>query len=813
MEQAIFLRSYLKQALALFTVFSVLLLTACGGDDGATGPAGDNGVQGPAGPPGQPGPSVGTINADTLTLEVTGVVIDTTPVVNFKATNERGEAYSGIGDTDLRFNIVKLIPALNGEPSHWQNYIVGTRSGGMQGSQERNRSGSTWGSLANHGDGTYTYTFGTDITAVDCPDPCTDFAGHPLDLSYQPSLTHRISIQQSNRDIPLVNKVHDFVPAGGDVVQMREIVQTENCNQCHDKITVHGTRFEAQLCTTCHNPGTWNGNDNYSADLGPMIHKIHAGEHLPSVVAGADLMIGGHDFSDVVYPQDIRNCSKCHDGNISATPQGGAWMTPSLVACGSCHDDIDFNVDGSVTAGGHSGGVVTDSSECSTCHAANRVAGSVADSHIIPDKAARAFFQFNILEICGSPVDMDPVCPPGTSPTLTLSVTDPTGAETHTYGSAYNIKAAGLDPEFSASGASFNMLVAWNTQDYTNNEGSGSRPSRTDSINLRTSTAVTDNLDGTFTVDGAVEGIVVPASATGSGAIALEGHPRSADKEGDFTINVPVNSEVSYFAITDANPKPRRQVVDVPSKCDRCHDVLNVHGSNRNNNGQLCVMCHNPSATDVSRRPKDANGIPDMMATLDGKAEESIDFKRLIHGIHAGAKSTYDGDEAHGFRENGYVAYGYGNSEHDYSHVRFPGVLSKCDTCHLEDTYTLADRSDDGGANWEMPSLFGILGSSVNTHPNAAPDGSDFNMLLADQSDDWKFSPTVSVCSSCHDGQLAKQHMQDNNGIFGGMGSEQLVQEASLESCSVCHGPGRIADVKFVHDEAFADFWGEVIPN
>jgi OmcA/MtrC family decaheme c-type cytochrome len=271
-------------------------------------------------------------------------------------------------------------------------------------------------------------------------------------------------------------------------------------------------------------------------------------------------------------------------------------------------------------------------------------------------------------------------------------------------------------------------------------------------------------------------------------------------------VRVAVNSEVEYFAITDSTPQARRQIVDVPTKCDRCHDVLAVHGNNRNNNGQLCVLCHNPSNTDVSQRPKDGvTGLP-TTATLDGKTEESIDFKRLIHGIHAGASS------AHGFRENGIVVYGYGGYSHDFSDVRFPGVLSKCETCHLPDTYTLADRSADDGGNWDLPAMNGIKGSTVDSYPTAAADGSDFAAKLADQAEDYKYSPIASVCSACHDSDLSMAHMTQNGALAGGVGSEQMAQEGNIEGCPVCHGPGKIADVKLVHDEAFANFLGEFIP-
>jgi len=806
------LRANTSSFLGKIVVSTVLMFALAGcGSDGDTGPQGPEGPQGPAGPPSGPP------TATTLNIVVDSVTVSSPPVVEFTVTNENGYAYPGLTGSDLRFNMAKLIPSVDGNPSQWQNYIVRTSGGATQGSQERQRSGYPFGTLEDHGNGTYTYTFATDVTNAPCAAPCQDADGNALDVSYQPGETHRLSIQQANSSLPPVNAIYDFVPSGGAVSTMREIVKTDNCNQCHDKITAHGSRFEMQLCVTCHNPGSSAGET--TVDFKVMVHKIHRGENLPSVENGGSYAIGSHDFSDIVFPQDIRNCTKCHDGSDPDTPQGNAWQTPNIQACGSCHDDIDFSKDGSgnppVDPDGHPGGIVSDNGECVTCHAENRVAGSVEESHTIPGKVARAYFQFNILEVCGKAVDANPVCAPGSNPTLKFSVTDPTGATTHQYGNKYNVRSNSTDEEFSSSTSSLNALVAWDTRDYTNEGGTGALPARAASVNLRTSTAVTDNMDGTFMLNGAAENpaVAIPANATGSGAIALEGHPAYDDGSGAYTVRVPVNSEVSYFAITDSSPKPRRQVVDVPTKCDRCHDVLNVHGANRNNNGQLCVMCHNPSNTDVSRRPKDAvTGLPDLAAALDGKKEESIDFKRLIHGIHAASSSNFDGTNAHGFRETGLVVYGYGGGVNDYSHIRFPGVLSKCETCHLPDTYTLADRSASGGGNWQLPALNGIRGSTVDSSPTAAPDGSDFNAKLADQAEDWKYSPTASACSACHDGTLPREHMRDNGAIFGGAGSEQIMQETNVESCATCHGPGRLADVKLVHDEAFASFLGEFIP-
>ena len=58
-------------------------------------------------------------------------------------------------------------------------------------------------------------------------------------------------------------------------------------------------------------------------------------------------------------------------------------------------------------------------------------------------------------------------------------------------------------------------------------------------------------------------------------------------------------------------------------------------------------------------------------------------------------------------------------------------------------------------------------------------------------------TPTAAVCSSCHDGALARAHME----AMGGAEFEvdQATIAASFETCSVCHGPGKIADLNEVH--------------
>ena len=89
-----------------------------------------------------------------------------------------------------------------------------------------------------------------------------------------------------------MNFTHDFVPAGGPVTSTREIVDVNNCNQCHGKLTAHGSRFETKYCVMCHNPDLNDANGN-SVDLKVFIHKIHYSSNLPSVRAGVPYVLAG----------------------------------------------------------------------------------------------------------------------------------------------------------------------------------------------------------------------------------------------------------------------------------------------------------------------------------------------------------------------------------------------------------------------------------------------------------------------------------------------------------------------------------------
>ncbi|MGD8841122.1 MAG: OmcA/MtrC family decaheme c-type cytochrome, partial [Gammaproteobacteria bacterium] len=497
------LRKYLPTIVVI-----ALFLAGCGGDDGKDGKDGTDGSWYAIVP---------VSSAERLDIKIEKVTVSSPPVVTFKVTDGNGLSVAGVTTSQVRFNIARLEPSSMGNPSYWVNYLG-------PGATER-----VADNLEELEDGRYQYTFSKDITK---------------DPNYDPTLTHRVAMQIS--DFPPANPVFDFRPDGKAVTTKREIVEIDSCNSCHNELALHGGgRVDTKYCVTCHNPGTIDPDTGNTVDFKVLVHKIHYGEELPSVNGSTTPFIpatpyqiigyGGsvHDYSTVVFPQDIRNCTKCHEAS-AATPQGDNWKTrPSVEACGSCHDDIYFGAaaEPPLRMVAHPGGP-TSNAFCVNCHVdGGNEEWKVVNAHRNSLKDAEGKFQYNILKVCGTDPDVaDPDCDGGggaVTPTVEFSVTDPTNAE-HGYAgnNRYDIKN---DPEFGGA-ASLNILTAWDSSDYTNVDGDGTRPARANSYSLGDlKTNATDDTTGIFTIT--LDPL--PVSVTGgSGGIAMEGHPLGESEPG-----------------------------------------------------------------------------------------------------------------------------------------------------------------------------------------------------------------------------------------------------------------------------------------
>ncbi len=60
-------------------------------------------------------------------------------------------------------------------------------------------------------------------------------------------------------------------------------------------------------------------------------------------------------------------------------------------------------------------------------------------------------------------------------------------------------------------------------------------------------------------------------------------------------------------------------------------------------------------------------------------------------------------------------------------------------------------------------------------------------------------SPTVTVCSACHDTADAISHFKINGAAFYQPRSAAIT--GTNETCLICHGTGRIADIQVMHSK------------
>jgi OmcA/MtrC family decaheme c-type cytochrome len=638
------------------------------------------------------------------------------------------------------------------------------------------------GTLVDKKDGSYEYTFTIDLTAA--KDPVTQAA-----ITYEPGATHRVVLQSSGRvgdvALPMLNAVKDFRPDGASMVERREIVQNASCNECHGDLVLHGSRYEVEYCATCHNTGTQYAGAPQPGwlDFSFMAHAIH-GAAAREENGASEYAVGSHRYGEVGLPMAVNHCTKCHDES-DATPQGGNWrLVPNKNSCAGCHEGPDF--DAHVAA--------QDNSQCMTCHgpaSALRFCGpedngscSIAAVHgtdnptehntqmqaelydiqyeikgLTVDSANRAVITFRVLKN-GAPLD------------LQTGLADLTGGPSFLM--AWALPQDGVMP------------AEWN-----NKGRAAAQPPTVAVAGLR------DGSAGSL-VGPDAEGFYV---ATTNATFPVGSQMRSVALQGYWSqTGVPGRSAavarhtISKFA-TAAGDTQRRAVVD-SAKCASCHEWFEGHGGNRVYEVQVCAMCHNPNlstsgrATDpgvVSNRTLaerlGAAGVAGLNAAGFDAAnpmtwpEESNNLREMIHSIHA----------SHARNQHFQFVRDRGNSGvfyYDFSHVTYPGILNRCDTCHTPDGYSTAIPENALAGTWKVPGVTGDRAGIVAAR-NAVPNVED---LVT--------TPTAAACGSCHDGTQALNHMRLTGALIA---VPRSMLPANAESCNVCHGEGRLADVAEVH--------------
>src|SRR5262249_33497006 len=170
--------------------------------------------------------------------------------------------------------------------------------------------------------------------------------------------------------------IQDFKLGADAPIKPRQMISNAACNSCHVETALHGTsRRDPEVCSVCHTDGaqdriaggvgractvdtqcpgfaagwescqsgscvmTADPTPNTTIKLSTMVHKIHFARLLEGyaesgpgrlVLPGQLAYVGFQnnviDFSEVLFPQDIRNCTKCHadsGATCSTTAQCG----------------------------------------------------------------------------------------------------------------------------------------------------------------------------------------------------------------------------------------------------------------------------------------------------------------------------------------------------------------------------------------------------------------------------------------------------------------------------------------------------------
>ena len=644
-----------------------------------------------------------------------------------------------------------------------------------------------------------------------------------------------------------VNVIYDFIPATGKPAtaadMRRELVVTANCNECHGKLgnipgsaqAFHGgARYDPNYCVVCHtdqrkygrtnststasvfpaltktvnattgavsySPSTYVADGVTVGDFPVLIHKIHNGKELVKTNYNYANVL----FSDIGYSMlggGQKMCSKCHKN----AAQAENWnAVPTRLACGACHDGINWATGkgstladkaaatavGAVLAtSGHVGGAQSGDATCALCHNAASIKTYHMTENVTPhNPTVEAGLKNFTYEIDSASVN-------STTNVVTVKFKISADGAPVTFVPA----AATVTNPLSGftGGPSFLLPYAMSQDgvttpvDYNNLGRTNAQPASVSIANLlSTGKAATvgtlsgPDASGYYTAN-IVAGSGFPAGAK-MRAVALQGY---------FTQVSPAAARHTISVVKAVTGDAVRRTVVDKEKCANCHEWFEGHGGNRVKETQVCVACHNPGISSSGRGISDAALAAYAFSAADvqiftgwGFDKTMVNaalnfpvttnnFKDMIHGIHAGKERTTPFVDARDRTPSAITLL-------DMSKLGFPGILRKCETCHVAGTYSSAPAN--------------ALASTYEANNGAVATPADVKLSLAStpNASDRVTTPFTAACVSCHDSAPAQAHMKLNGGQI-------LVNRSTLslngESCAVCHGAGRDQDPAAVH--------------
>jgi OmcA/MtrC family decaheme c-type cytochrome len=735
------------------------------------------------------------------------------------------------------------------------------------------------GTLVDNKDGTYQYTFYRKIkqvasivatlkTSVDGLSRYEDLG----DLTYSDALTHRLGIQisgnapgtgtntlRATQVIPAVpiaipgNAVFDFVPNGSAVVNTRDIVDIDSCASCHNgKGLAHGFgRKDPRYCATCHTEQTkysfsqeassTNGGMTLTGtttktnavvdgralgNLPNLLHKIHMGEELtkqgynyhPNATTGV-----GVKFNTMKFPQDPRNCTKCHSGAAPTDPNqavqtkdGDNWKSaPSILACGSCHDGVNFAA-GTITSStgtttSHAAGANATDKDCATCHKADsvaeyhRTAVSTANNPVVQEGIASISYdissvklnanknleiKFRIMKDGAAVTSLNVPSVTTNATTGVVSVSSTFQAIAGFTGGPSFYVAYAVPQDGIAAPADFNSYQNVSLTNLLVASGSPKAGTITGPVGDYFTATLTGNTVGQPVTATCAQGattatgfcvnpspIVVPADAKMVTGIILGGFTQktftgknkdalTAKYPSGLVIKAPLKMKV-------ADTFTGRRVIVDTNKCESCHEQLGTtpdfHGGARND-PTSCAVCHDPN--------RNSSGW-------------SANASTFVHGIHAGDTTTNIGGAgpqyATGKRTEPFNwhrdATGF-----DPSKTVYPGILKKCENCHVANAvnYGLNGATLQPKLLWSTAAT-GKFNAATDTYKAISPYVKADN--VKNYGNKFVFMPAGAVVSAYtkSDGTVVAAHVAGAGGETVPADGNTLVESPISSACFACH--------------------------
>ncbi|MDX1300715.1 OmcA/MtrC family decaheme c-type cytochrome [Photobacterium sp.] len=759
-----------------------LSLLACGGD----GDGGDNNNDG-----GKEVivPVVEVAERALVTINSVAENTDHTVTVHFSATNENDIALIGLSEP--RFTVAKLVPEQDGKPSEWVSLInkvatsaIDDTTKELQATYDRD-SKNEEGRFTDNGNGTYSFKLKETVLAA--VNPLTGAS-----IAWDANATHRVGMQISGNSNNTINATYDWVPSGNGLVDERNIVDTATCNNCHGELKLHGSRVETKYCVTCHNPGSTDPESGNSVDFTPMVHKIHRGVELPSMLAKGDGAVyeiigykgSAHTYAKndgkldkygnpivdgVEFPQDIRNCSNCHTAANEATPQGDSWkLNASLDACTSCHDDIAFTqeeLNQDVWKRQHPNGFV-DLDTCTSCHGAN--SGNISPAFAHETVRSQAKSAADNLSISFARVERK----------------DPGLIEVDVLIKLYGAGIAGFEKLVGTADISFDSVKDEYKYDYpdsmllskkgyllvNNDQGEGFKLSYgAIQVHLEPTydknTGIKDEAckpagTGIFTctiVDPGTTGVLslvtteMPICANGKSAGGDLIACNAVENAYTQVEVVPAHNVKAYYNLSDLSPATdyvEKFGADMAS-CTNCHNDDGFHITRHGaTDSAECTNCHNATRSSFY-------------------AGRPADLKSHVHTLHANNDSSHPMDS-------------------------YPADIATCTACHTDDQYdvplSMNTRSSAGGGVYTSATVTVCASCHIKDMPVGLIDAvgtMDETRKAGLSADDIAANEKVIA------------HMIETGGLFGQASMAEA--DTAPELCAGCHAKGEAKGVDVTH--------------